>query len=399
MPVPLEPMVWAGKTIYPPQVLLEAQGTDRQYADFYPTFIELTSHPDRPAFGWQLWVGAQMCLRRGGEWAAKHAALCVPRQNGKGDTLEDRVLFEALMFPKAKIMHTAHQGETADEAWERMVDRVTTVPSLAKRVASVSRVNGKRDVRFLNGSQIKYRTRSEKNMRGFGHRLIVIDEAMYFLHEMAGGLIPTGSAQSEQQFVYAFTGLFAGSDYMHDIRAKVLQGQALPRWAWFEWTLPDRADGNDPAWWAAVNPSMADGLIKMGTVQDEFDNLQSTKFMRERLNVHEFPQEAGAAIPITAWRACTDVESFPGPEIHLGVFVNKDQSRSWVVAASERADGVVHVELAVAGDGTDWLAGWLAETIHDWTDVQPVVWLSDRTNTAVVLPELKRAKVAFKSVG
>lgn len=156
--------MWAGKTIYPPQIQLEAQGADWQYADFYPTFIELTSHPDRPAFGWQLWVGSQMCLRRGGEWAAKHVALCVPRQNGKGDTLEDRVLFEALMFPKAKIMHTAHQGETADEAWERMVDRVTSVPSLAKRVASVSRVNGKRDVRFTNGSQIKYRTRSEKNM-------------------------------------------------------------------------------------------------------------------------------------------------------------------------------------------------------------------------------------------
>lgn len=401
-------MEWKGKRLHLPQISVTPQidgEVDYRLSNIVPEFLRAISAPDRQPFGWQEWLAAQAHVKvkdpdaLGWDWQLKKMAVCVPRQNGKGDFIEHIELVQAIFFPASKILHTAHKGDTTREAFERMEKRINAVGALKKRLRRIKRSNGYWEVQFTNDSVIRYRTRTSDNTRGFGYQLIIVDEAMYFLHDHAESLVPTTSAQEGTRVIYVYTGLFSYSDYMHHNRANCLQPEDYPNWGLFEWALPEGADYRDPDWWEAVNPSMLDGLITRKTVQTELAELREVGFLRERMISHEFPQEEGSAIPITAWRACHDETSTHHGPISLGVFAAVDLSHSWIASASTRQDGKIHVELIASAEGTEWVASWLAAEYARFDDLAEPVILSTKTGANVITADLDRLGVPWTSLG
>ena len=55
-------------------------------------------------------------------WAAKRVGVSVPRQNGKSQLLVARALAGVLLFGERKIVISAHQQDTAREAFSKLVE-------------------------------------------------------------------------------------------------------------------------------------------------------------------------------------------------------------------------------------------------------------------------------------
>lgn len=371
---------WAGKPFAPPMVELVGDGRSACPDQvLFDQLLTTMAHPDKRVFGWQGWAVDVMTHRKrfdGGlvSWAADNVALVVPRQNGKGDVIEHRELLGALIFGEQNIMHSAHLLETAEAAWGRMLNRVEANPHLAKRLKKVDRSNGRKAIHFTNGSSIFYRSRSEKSSRGLQYELIVYDEAMYVTDEQIAALSPTQTAQAHSQSLFVFTGLFAESGFMHQARRTVIEGNG-EGWAWLEWAIDDPEKTTDDAWVRAVNPSVTDGLIRFEKLAAQRSKMGRDKFAREHCNVHDFPVSAQSDINPERLAELTDPESTPGPSVVLGLHVARDLSRAWIVVASERTDGRIHVELAESKEGLAWVPAWL-QYARDHHGITTPVYLS-----------------------
>lgn len=393
---------WAGKSFAPP--IVELAGDGRSACPDEALFDELLTtmaHPDKRVFGWQGWAVDQMTRRKefeGGlvSWAADNVGLVVPRQNGKGDVIEHRELLGAFIFGETTIMHSAHLLETAEAAWGRMLERVEANPHLSKRLKKVDRSNGRKAIHFTNGSSIYYRSRSEKSSRGLQYQLIVFDEAMYVTDEQIAALTPTQTAQAHSQSLFVFTGLFAESSFMHQARRSVIEGNG-EGWAWLEWAIDDPEKIQDDDWVRAVNPSVADGLIRFDKLKAQRGKMGRDRFAREHCNLHDFPASAKSDINPDRLAALVDPDSTPGPRIVLGLHVARDLSRSWVVVASERPDGRLHVELAESKEGLAWVPGWL-EYARDHHGITTPVYLSSVMAAGNLIPKLDELQVKWADI-
>lgn len=320
----------------------------------------------QPAYPWQRWV-AYEAMRRGadGRWAARNVAICAPRQNGKGNSIEERTILGICFAGEKRVLHTAHTLEIAEEAFDRMENRIENNAFLKRLYLKSERGNGRKVIFFKDiktgsdrGPIIKYRTRSRRGGRGSGYDLIIIDEAMYFDNEYNNALRPTLTAQKSSQIIYTFTGLFPESDYMHDIRKKVLEAEGHHQgWTWLEWG----ADGIDnwedaPEYWSVrSNPSTADGMITLETLMDDYNDMTVEGYAQEHLNIHQYPEAAKALIDEETLLELKDEDSKPGKKIYLGIHLAKNLSHCWITAASIREDGKVHIELIASQKGKSWV--------------------------------------------
>lgn len=396
---------FAGRPFIRPQIAIIQPGTSfagksPKAAALFDELLALTIHDDKSPFGWQQWLTHEIMRERDRTWASRHFAICVPRQNGKGDVLESRELLGILAAGDKKVLHTAHNLETAEDAFARMVERIEKNPHLSQLDLKVTNTNGRKRIEFKGFGYIDYRTRSRPPARGLQYDLIVIDEAMTVTGPQISSMLPTQATRDRPQMIYAFTGLFADSDHMHELRKKITEaGQPTSGgFSWVEWSLPEGEDPDDMSWAVRTNPSMMDGLITVDVAEGEKAGMSSIEdYARERLNAHEFPADAVAVITAEALDQCEDFTATHGPRIVLGVHVAKNLSRTWIAAASHLADGQTMIEIIEARDDTWWIVDWLKEAL-DENNITDPIYLSSVTASGILAKRFERVGIEYADI-
>lgn len=351
---------------------------------------------------WQeLVLSSSLGERPDGKWAAFEVGLVVSRQNGKGSLLEARELAGLFLLGERLIIHSAHQFDTSLEAFRRLLFLIEDNPDFDRRVKRVSKSHGEEGVELLNGQRIRFRTRTKGGGRGFTADCLILDEAMDMPEFTHGALMPTLSARPNPQVWYTAS---AVDQLFHDngvvlarIRERGLRGDD-DSLAYFEWSVdaphPDEpVDHKDPELWAQANPAL--GIrISEEHVANEQRSMDPRTFAVERLGIGDWPRTdggVGTIISPEAWQALEDSGSQATGDLVFGFDVSADRSRTAIVVAGVRDDGLFHVEVVDQRKGTGWVADRIAELNARH---HPKKWVCDNIGPAASLvPEIEHAGV------
>jgi hypothetical protein len=328
---------------------------------------------------WQLEVLRVSLMRSldGSQWAAFAVAVCAPRQNGKNGITEIRELVGAALLGEKLVVHTAHNADTAKEAFRRLEDLIDDNDWLRGQVKHIWRTNGHEQIEFHNGGRIRFRTRTRSAGRGLSGSPVVFDEAMFLPEVAMGSILPVISAQPDPQVWYMGS---AVDQTIHEdgvsfarVRARALEGND-PRLAYFEWSMdaetPDLVDDSmleDLMELARSNPALGRRIMP-DYIDAERRELDRRTFAVERCGVWDPPPLDGSShqvIPIQQWDSLADNPAEDGARmldpVVLAFDTTPDRTRSVIVAAGGRQDGLTQIEVVDHRPGTAWVAARLAE--------------------------------------
>ena len=307
-----------------------------------------------------------------GKWQNFEVGLCEPRQNGKGAVLEALEITAACVWNVGLVIHSAHQFDTSQEHFRRLLFLIEDTPELDRMVKRVSRSHGEEGIEFTNGSRIRFRTRTKGGGRGFSCDLLALDEAMFLPESVHGALLPTMRARPNPQVWYTGS---AVDQEIHEhgivfarVRERGIAGDS-DSLAYYEWSLeyehpqevPDEVAASEEAW-AASNAALGIRIFPEH-VQHEYESMDSRTFAVEILGVGDWPRTDGradTAIAPERWASCEDrMSQLVGP-VCFAFDVSPDRQAS-IAAAGKREDGRWHVEVFERQRGTAWLPGRVAE--------------------------------------
>jgi phage terminase large subunit-like protein len=325
--------------------------------------IQLVAEVGMPMDEWQqIALRTMLGERADGSWAAQECGIVVSRQNGKNSVLEARELAGLFLFGEARIVHSAHQAATADEAFKRMRNLIESTPWLDSEVAKILGSPGRQSIRLKSGGEISYRTRTKGGARGFSAPVVIFDEAQELSGEQIAAIVPVTSSFPNRQLVYTGT-VLAGASVFRGLveRGRKRIGDAL---GYCEWSAPEDCESDDPAAWVAANPAIG-RRIELDYVRNELETFRAAgaedKWREERLGIWPESDAVGSVIPVEAWAACfTEWKPDAGQTVeHIGVAVSPDRGWSSVGVAFPR-DGRTFVQVVKHEAGTDWVLPYVA---------------------------------------
>lgn len=204
---------------------------------------------------------------RGYDYAAREVVAIIPRQNGKGEYLVARELVAIYLLGTKTILHTAHNTDTALDAMKRLWEVIESNPNLMywwedehDTLPRMVTGNGMQHIKFPNGAEVHFRTRSHKTGRGLSVELLVVDEAFNLPNQFDSALSKLTTAQELAQKIY----ISSPVDQNEHPHGRVFSAM---RWAgvdgetdalFREWSPPEDADPFQMETWAMANPSLVD---------------------------------------------------------------------------------------------------------------------------------------------
>lgn len=352
----------------PPRVLVEPSGAR---ANSWEDVADLSAQAGIVLDGWQeLILKAAMGERRDNTWAAKRVGVTVPRQNGKSQLLVARALAGAVLFGEKKIVISAHQQDTAREAFNKLVEILESDGNgwLMDRVKPNGIMNAinREQVKFRNGATIQFKARSGAAGKGFSSDCLMLDEAQILSQRAWVSINSTMSAMQNPQVWLLGTSPQAedDSEVFESIRSAAIEGRSSSA-AWCEWGADASAPNYDPASeftrWSA-NPAW-NTRINHEVVDGEFETYAPDKFAQDRLGIWLSEMQYSGAIAGQVW-ADAGVKVKPEGAPAFGVAFSMDGKRVSLAGCVLRDDDTGHVELIDAGDGRgglDALADWFCE--------------------------------------
>lgn len=268
--------------------------------------------------------------RLDGSWAAATMADFEPRQNGKNDVIITRELAGLFLFGEVLQIHTAHEFDTANESFLRLVEIIENHDDLRRQVRQVRYGNGTQAVELLTGQRLKFKARTGAGGRGFAKAdLVVYDEGQSL---QSGQVSSSGGARisnPNSQAWYAGSGGFANSHIAWGLRRKaltVIQGGAAGRFAYVEHTVEEvsldargRVRSSSPAPENYLDPrilALANAAYGHRNQHESYvtyhDEVGPAEFGRESLGIWD--PEAGAEL--AGWEVIPEAEWFDcGPEL------------------------------------------------------------------------------------
>lgn len=377
----------------PPRVLVEPKGVK---ANSWEDVADLSAQAGIVLDNWQeMILQAAMGERRDNTWAAKRVGVTVPRQNGKSQLLVARALAGAVLFGEKKIVISAHQQDTAREAFSKLIEILEAEGNgwLMDRVRPNGIMNAinREQVKFRNGATIQFKARSGAAGKGFSSDCLMLDEAQILSQRAWTSINSTMSAMPNPQVWLLGTAPQEedDSEVFESVRAAAVAGKSSTA-AWCEWGV----DANSPeylaakddlaarrwspaveyACWAA-NPAW-NTRMNHEVVEGECETYTQRKFAQDRLGVWAEDVHAARRWSTELWDASAVADAPSDGVRSFAVAFSFDGSRVAVAGAVKHELGV-HVELIGAQSGaTDSgiasLADWLAER---WRQAASIVVL------------------------
>lgn len=157
---------------------------------------------------WQKGLGRAILAKRGnGLYAAGIGGVLISicRQVGKTFTIGTIIFALCILFPRIKVLWTAHHSATSDETFE-------TLSALAKRrriapyIRQIRGGNGKQRIVFTNGSRIMFGAREHGFGRGIpGVTVVVFDECQILKAKALSDMIPAANTVKNPLIIYMGT--------------------------------------------------------------------------------------------------------------------------------------------------------------------------------------------------
>jgi hypothetical protein len=322
---------------------------------------------------WQQFVVQKsMLVRPDRLLASPEVGECLPRQNGKGGTLEIFSLGRLFVLESELSLHSAHLFKTSIEAYLRLKRLIQNCPQLDRRVARYANARGDEGIILKNGCRIQYVARSGGSGRGLTGNCVILDEAMYLPAQVMAALVPTISAKEYGQIIYAGSAVdqttMADGQTFARVRKRGIEGSS-ERLAYFEWSLPYDSPSeipddvlNDPESARVTNPAY-NLRIMPDTVSGELEMLGPWSYAVERLNVGDWPAVDGEdqVFPVEKWNQALDPASAPLDPVCFSFDVSPDRRRAAISVAGKRSDELFHIEVLDSRAGTAWAVERLKE--------------------------------------
>ncbi len=393
-----EPPAWLGEQLPRIQCVPEYTSTTGTEA------IELCALAGLDLDPWEQWCLRHMLGERpDGSWAATTAGIVVPRQNGKGCILEARELVGLFLLHEPLILHTAHEANTSNDAFARLVKLVMgcrelrrQLPTGGRNTRGISRSNGKEGIRLANGCRVMFRTRTAGAGRGFTVHCLILDESMILPDAFLNAILPTLSAVPNPQVIYTGSAVDQ-QEHEHGMVLARLREQGIsgqdPRLFYAEWSAVDSVDGvtdamaSDPALLAKANPSLGIRMSLDWLLGSERRRLSLRGYAVERMGAGDWPattEEAAHLIPPADWRACIGTPT-AGPSVIA--FDVSPTTRSAAIARATRSSDRIHVEVVDHRPGTGWVVERLIELAN--TERPAKIVLDGGAPAGQLLPELE----------
>lgn len=368
---------------------------------------------------WQVQaVDVILSERADGKWAAREAALLVPRQNGKGAILEAIELAALFLFGESLITHSAHEHKTAMDAFRRVSALIMDTPDLMRLVKpnGIHRAHGSEGIELRSGQRLNFATRTGGAGRGLPPGWVILDEAYRLDESAVDALIPSQSAQVNPLTIYTSSAPIDGDPRSNVLRRIGKRGRSGdPTLAYIEYCadlsadLDDPADAerlaaelDDPAKWEKANPSfniVRAASVGIGTeaIQTERRALTPRGFARERLGVWDaLDTDDDRVISAADWMTtCKPESQIDGPATFALEVAEFSKWSAFGAAAKSSLGNYVHGEVVDYRRGTEWVV----ERAQQLTAVHGgSIAIVKGSPAAAMISELKRAGVAVREV-
>lgn len=337
----------------------------------------------------QLILDLIFAIGRNGKSAAFEIDIVGPRQNFKTGVIKQAELGWLFVTEERLIVHSAHEMDTTEEAFNELSQLIEDTPALSRHLAptrsdrpGISLGNGRWKIELQNGQRLKYKARTKGGGRGLTGNKVVLDEAFALLSSHMGSLIPTLGAVPDPQVVSASSGCQPQSAVLRDKRKRGL-ARSSPRQVYVEYGDRKAGEGcavegcmhsktargcalDDEKRWASIMPALG-RRVMVQTVRDMRQSMPPPEFAREFMVWHDEPDELDAGdLDVAEWNALEGVDTGVLKPLAFGVTVAHDRSRSWIGMAGVRGDDLVQIELVADQRGTRWPVQWLAERVPRW---------------------------------
>lgn len=305
-------------------------------------------------------------------WAADDVLVELSRQNGKSVVFEARVLAGLFLFGEQLIVYSAHEGDTAKNAFERIEGLIRSDPVLHEQVVNdgrtsgFRRTNGQLSITLWTGQMVKFRTRTAGGGRGLTGDCVILDEAQEITDDHIAALGPTLSARPNPQLWW---GGNAGNSRSVVLGRMVRRSEKrASRMVAYRWVAADEDDPTSPRTWALVNPAFGRRMTA-SYMESELGRLSLEKFGHEHLGIGDYPREEGEdwIIPRMRWERAQDKDSTIVGKVVFTIETKWDRMRSSITVAGRRADGRKHIECIKNEPGTQWTVKEIAR-LHEKHD-------------------------------
>jgi len=320
--------------------------------------------------------------RADGSWAAAVVGDFEPRQSGKNDTAAARELAGLVLFDEDLIIHTAHEFDTANESFLRLVEVFENWDDLRAKVARIRYGNGAQAIELISGQRLKYKARTGGAGRGFAKAdLVIYDEAQHLQVEHVAASGPARLANPNSQAWYMGSGGMSSSKNAWRLRKRALAGDG-GRFAYVEHTAeyaeivagkfvsrhPDDVLDRDA--WARAHPAYG-WRVTDEALMTLYDELGPELFAREALCIWDpDPTDDQSLFGEGVWQLCCRPDVEPTGRLVFGVDATPDRSSAAIMCCDQSSNlELPMTEFGVYDHrpGLDWLSARVVElaTKHD----------------------------------
>jgi phage terminase large subunit-like protein len=244
---------------------------------------------------------------------------------------------------RGSAQKVAYTAQTGSDARKKLLDDQVPIiqeSPLWKAVRRVSRAQGSEGIAFRNGSRIDVLASSVSAGHGKIIDLGEIDEAFDDIDDRREqAMLPAMITRSEAQLLIGST---MGTDASVYLNRKVEAGRAAALAgrtsgiAYFEWSIPEYEDIDDPRVWARHMPALG---ITIREAEVAHARLTMTDGDFRRAFGNQRTHSAERLIPEATWRAACSSTAEPRTGIVFAVEVSQDRDMAAIVAAGYDSDG------------------------------------------------------------
>lgn len=354
-----------------------------------------------------------------GKSAAFEVDLIGPRQNFKTGVILQMELGWLFVTEERRIVHSAHELDTTEEAFNDLAALIEKTPALARHLAptksdrpGISEGNGRWAIQLVTGQKVKYKARTKNAGRGLSGDKVVLDEGFALIASHMGALLPTLTARPNPQVIVASSAGKLESAVLRDIRDRGRAGSS-PRQVYVEYgdrrawegcqdpkcnhaktAIGCAADDEDR--WHEIMPALG-GRVQVETIRAQRQAVPPEEYLREFMVWWDDPigeDEEPAAINARRWGKLFNPKAKkPDGEVVLAVDVNPKRTRAAIGMAGEGRKGRTLV-MAKTGDGTGWLVQELKRLIRKNDDVAELVLTPGQA--AALMPEILAADLGVE---
>lgn len=317
-----------------------------------------------------------------GMFVCREYAEWVARQNGKGAILECRMLTGLFLLKEERVVWTAHEFKTSNQAFLRvrqLVNNLMEAGIVSSESVKITSGHGSEMFELAKTSkhplqQCLFIARSKGSGRGFTGDCVFIDETFGYTNTQDAAVGPTMRTKPRAQMIYTSTPPLTGDsgEVMFKLRKRLKNGTAkrlgMRDWTAYPWhiTLDDLGkrddetkslviDLDDRSKWQMSNPGAGIRLSEedMETDREKYDDIE---FAREFMGV--WPREVsaeGGAIDYTLWTQRLSLETVRRGACAISVDLSPKHDVAAIAMYGEGDDKMGHMQMVSLNYGIGWI--------------------------------------------